>query len=45
MIKFVVGVFIVIGGVSAVEAHVPLSVGILIATFGVLILVWGMAEW
>ena len=42
MIRFVTGIFTIIAGVGAVEGTAPLSTGILIATFGVCIMLWGL---
>ena len=42
MIRFVIGMFTIIAGVGAVEGTAPLSTGILIATFGVCIMLWGL---
>ena len=42
MIRFVTGVLTIIAGVGAVEGTAPLATGILIATVGVLIMLWGL---
>ena len=42
MIRFVIGMFTIIAGVGAVEGTALLSTGILIATFGVCIMLWGL---
>ena len=42
MIRFVIGMFTVFAGVGAVEGTASLATGILIATFGVCIMLWGL---
>jgi len=42
MIRFVTGMFTIIAGVGAVEGTAHLATGILIATTGILIMLWGL---
>jgi|AP95_1055475.scaffolds.fasta_scaffold718595_1 hypothetical protein len=42
MIRFVIGMFTVFAGVGAVEGTASLATGIIIATVGIMIMLWAI---
>ena len=43
MIRFIVGIFTVIAGVAAIEGTAGIGTGALVATVGVIIMLWGIS--
>jgi len=43
MIRFIVGILTVIAGVAAIEGTAGIGTGALVATIGVIIMLWGVS--